>query len=50
MIHGKLKIETETQRNQREAIREIEIFTLEKKYSEILEKNGMTKIIIEVFD
>jgi len=38
MTYKKFKIETDTQRNQREVIREIEIFMLEKKYFEILEK------------
>ena len=46
MAHGKFKIDAETQRGQRETIREREIITLEKRKLRKLEKNGMTKICI----
>ena len=46
MAHGKFKIDAETQRGQREIIRESENFTLEKGKLQKLERNGMTKICI----
>ena len=46
MAHGKFKMDAETQREQRETIRESEIFTLEKGKLRKIEKNGMTKICI----
>ena len=46
MAHENFKMDAETQRGQRETIRESEIFTLEKRKLRKLKKNGMTKICI----